>query len=378
MSKKNEPTTNEKSENIQEKSNESGDVKAKDGGNAEPSKKTNGTEPRTEPSPKAKPANPAESETKSTNDASPKDEEKKEPIPSFGDVIKGVIAAYGESATEEAEKKCPKIISEFLKGILSKNPSYQKYNILILYDESTLLKGDSDKIYNAVTRFKERKPILLIIYSRGGSADSAYLIGKLCREYAEKEFHVAIPRMAKSAATMICCAANQIHMGSLSELGPIDPQINGLPALGLKNSVEHIAELVKTYPESSEMFAEYLAKSMPLMYLGYYERVAESATHYAEKLLSTHSENLPKSASAISQELVYKYKDHGFVIDKGEAESIFGDKIIQVDTDEYELSNSLYNALNAIKNLMKYFNRTFYYIGSLDTEISFLNLNKEE
>jgi len=47
-------------------------------------------------------------------------------------------------------------------------------------------------------------------------------------------------------------------MGSLSELGPIDPQINELPALGLKNSVDHIAELVRKYPASSEMFAKYL------------------------------------------------------------------------------------------------------------------------
>jgi len=39
---------------------------------------------------------------------------------------------------------------------------------------------------------------------------------------------------------------------------------------------------------------------------------------YAEKLLNTHSTNLPRPAKEIASELVYKYKDHGFVIDKAE------------------------------------------------------------
>ena len=175
---------------------------------------------------------------------------------------------------------------------------------------------------------------------------------------------------------MICCAANNIHMGSLSELGPIDPQINGLPALGLKNSVEHIAEMVKQHPESSSMFAEYLNKSLDLIYLGYYERVAESAQQYAEKLLSTHKENLKRSELEIAKELVYKYKDHGFVIDRAEALEIFGDDIIKSNTEEYEFSNLVYNELTMISNFSSWFDQDAYLIGSLDTEISFLKQKK--
>ncbi|GAH24734.1 unnamed protein product, partial [marine sediment metagenome] len=59
-------------------------------------------------------------------------------------------------------------------------------------------------------------------------------------------------------------------MGSLSELGPIDPQIGEMPVLGLKDSIEHLSKLVKEYPESSEMFAKYLSNALPLIYLGHY------------------------------------------------------------------------------------------------------------
>jgi len=320
----------------------------------------------------------------------PIDKKKAEPVPpssedeakpsevkkvEIKEILDGLIAAFGDANTEVGRRECPKIISQYFKDKYSEHKIFKKYNILILFDENSLVKGDSDKIYNAVTGFKERKPILLVLYSRGGSAASAYLIGKLCREYAKDEFHVAVPRFAKSAATMICCAANNIHMGSLSELGPIDPQINGLPALGLKNSVEHIADLVKIHPESSSMFAEYLNKSLSLINLGYYERVAESAQQYAEKLLHTHVDNLERAEKEIAQELVYKYKDHGFVIDRAEAEIIFGKNIIKSNSDEYSFSNQVYNDLNMISSFSNWLKRSPYYIGSFDTDISFLEIN---
>jgi hypothetical protein len=284
------------------------------------------------------------------------------------DLFKDLFAGYGENGTDVGKQNCNKTIASYLKQEASKIKCFNKYNIVVLYDDTTLVKGDADKIYNAVTRFTEKKPLLLVLYSRGGSAASAYLIGKLCREYSNDTFIASIPRFAKSAATLITCAANEIHMGSLSELGPIDPLINDLPALGLKNSIEHIAELVKAYPESSDMFTKYLQNNLTLIKLGYYERVAESAAQYAEKLLDTHSENLPRRAKEIANELVYKYKDHGFVIDRAEAINIFGDKIIKSNTDEYELGNVIYKALDMIGSMLGYLKHTFYFIGSLDSQ----------
>jgi hypothetical protein len=288
------------------------------------------------------------------------------------DVIKAIFSGYGESGTDVLKGDTRKIITQYLKQIAVKNAVSKNYNILVLYDNTSLIRGDADNIYNAVTNFNKDKPLLLVLYSSGGSAGSAYLIGKLCREYSNGKFIITVPRHAKSAATLICCAANEIHMGSLSELGPIDPQIDGLPALGLKNSIEHIAELVKANPESTDMFAKYLNSSLTLINLGYYERVAESAMQYAEKLLNTHIDNLPRSSKEIAEELVYRYKDHGFVIDKYEAEQIFGDKIIKTNSLEYELGNDLYRALDNIRTWVGYFKMNFYLIGSLDTEPSII------
>lgn len=293
------------------------------------------------------------------------------------DVIKLLLDTYRQDGDESIKPKFFESFRILLNQILEKYPTIsKKYNLVFLFDDNTMLKSDADKIYNAVTEFDKKKPVLLVLYSGGGVPGSAYLIGKLCREYSNGTFNVSVPRRAKSAATLLCCAANEVHMGSLSELGPIDPQINGLPALGLKNSIEHISDLVAQNPKSAEMFAQYLKLSIEPIQIGYYERVAESAMQYAENLLSTHSDNLPKDASIIAKELVYKYKDHGFVIDKSEATKILGDKIIKHNTQEYEFGNDVYQYLDSLSRFADIVKHNFYFIGGLKSEPTLFKQNK--
>ena len=69
------------------------------------------------------------------------------------------------------------------------------------------------------------KELVLILNSPGGSALAAERIVNICRSFSTKGFRVIVPKMAKSAATMVCLGADEIIMSKTSELGPIDPQI---------------------------------------------------------------------------------------------------------------------------------------------------------
>ena len=157
-------------------------------------------------------------------------------------------------------------------------------------------------------------------------------------------------------------------MGSLSELGPIDPQIDNMPTLGLKNSIEHIAELVSKMPGSAEMFARYLGRTVEPIQIGYYERVAESAMQYAQRLLESHKATLESSPEDIARKLVYGYKDHGFVIDQSEARDIFGAQTIKSKSDEYSLGNNIYNELSKVEEIAGILGYNFFFIGSLDSK----------
>jgi uncharacterized protein YjgD (DUF1641 family) len=253
------------------------------------------------------------------------------------------------------EKDIPKINKSIFKHILSIISRFQiskDYEILFLYDNQSSISEDmADKIYASIPS-NNKKPILLILNNRGGKVEPAYLISKTCKENSPK-FNVAIPRKAKSAATLISLGANEIHMGTMSELGPIDPQFGGLPALGLTSSLESLAKVVTQYPKSSELFASYLSAKLDLRILGYFERVSESSMQYAIRLLD--GKKLSKSVEEVAKNFVYEYKDHSFVIDKEEASKFLGD-IIKVNSQEYELANAIHQfmgTLNLLAGILK-------------------------
>jgi len=288
---------------------------------------------------------------------------------SIDEVLKVLVGGYGTKASEEDKKKFAELLSKRLYQESTKITCSASYNIAIIFDNTSLIKSDSNRLYKALNGFSDKtKPLLLILLSRGGEPGSAYLIGKLCRESTIEKFVVVIPRYAKSAATLLATAANEIHMGSLSELGPIDPQIDNMPTLGLKNSIEHIAELVSKMPGSAEMFARYLGRTVEPIQIGYYERVAESAMQYAQRLLESHKATLESSPEDIARKLVYGYKDHGFVIDQSEARDIFGAQTIKSKSDEYSLGNNIYNELSKVEEIAGILGYNFFFIGSLDSK----------
>ena len=292
------------------------------------------------------------------------------------DLVNGIFSAYGPEGKEEQKTEAKSTVRRYLSQVIEKHPVASKYNIMVLYDEMQMIESDADSIYAAVTKFSETKPILLILHSSGGYVGPAYLIGKLLHEYSGGAFDIAVPRRAKSGATLVCCAANHIHMGSLSELGPIDPQFEGLPALGLKSAIQHIAELTAEYPHATALLSQYMSQTIRPIHLGYYERVAESAVQYADRLLQPHADSLGQQPAKIAKDLVYSYKDHGFVIDKQEAQSIFGDKVVLHNTPEYQVGNALYQALGFITRIASVVDQTFYMIGSLASDPGFVKKSK--
>lgn len=136
-------------------------------------------------------------------------------------------------------------------------------------------------------------------------------------------------------------------MGMMSELGPVDPQFRSLPALGLGTALDYIAGVAEKHPAASEMLAKYLQSTLSIQHLGLYERVSESATHYAQKLLKRDSLT-SKKVDEVAHQLVYGYKDHSFAIDCDEMKSILGDEIVKVETSEYKLANQIHQYLEQV------------------------------
>lgn len=302
-----------------------------------------------------------------TKDQSKAKEQSDLDLNDFGSLLRFVKA-------NEDTKEITNVLYKYVKNIItSKLPSSTE--VIFLFDPNgSIGEFALDKIYTSIMeKDLSEKTILLFIHSRWGSIIPAYFISKQCRELSAK-FQVVVPRIAKSAATLIALWADEIHMWNISHLWPIDPQIWWLPVLGLSNAVRYLASLCKDYPESGEMLAKYMSYQLNMPELGYFERIAESAEQYAQRLLESRKVSTDK-AREIANQLVYLYKDHTFAIDHIEAKKYLWDAI-RVNTEEYSFADEVYKILDQIDFVYKVLRKQkFSIIGSLDSWIMFI---KEE
>lgn len=276
-----------------------------------------------------------------------------------------VIALFRDELNDEQIKSH---VAKHIQNLISES-KIEKYRVVFLFDDwHSISPYHSNQIYKAVSELNKKADILLVLQSGGGKIEPAYLISKTCKRLCKNKFNVSIPRRAKSAATLISLGAAELHMGLLSELGPIDPQFGGFPASGLANAMEKVAEMSSKFPKASDMFAKYLTDNLDIKDLGYFERINESAVQYAERLL--RGKKLPENwdEERLAHHLTNHYKDHGFVIDSDEASTLLGKSVVKENTAEYEFGNKIYEFLDFLDFAYSALrNKRIRYVGSVES-----------
>jgi len=79
----------------------------------------------------------------------------------------------------------------------------------------------------------------VFVISNGGSAEATERIVRRIRERFDV-LRFLIPSNAYSAATLMCLAGDEILMLPEGTLGPIDPQLNGVPARAILRGFERL------------------------------------------------------------------------------------------------------------------------------------------
>jgi Serine dehydrogenase proteinase len=122
----------------------------------------------------------------------------------------------------------------------------------------------------------------VFLVSNGGSAEAAERIVRLLRERFS-EIRFIVPANAYSAATLICLSGDEIIMDAVGTLGPIDPQINGIPARAILRAFEQLEERLKS--EGPRALTAY----MPLIskYDLHILEICKSAQDLSEELART-------------------------------------------------------------------------------------------
>jgi ClpP class serine protease len=107
---------------------------------------------------------------------------------------------------------------------------------------------DSEAVLRAIRLTPPDQPIDLILHTPGGLVLAAEQIAKALVEHKGK-VTVFVPHYAMSGGTLLALAADEIVMDANAVLGPVDPQIGGMPA----GSIVKLLELKRPAQITDEM-----------------------------------------------------------------------------------------------------------------------------
>ncbi len=189
------------------------------------------------------------------------------------------------------------------------------------------------------------EPLDLMLQTPGGDVDQAERIILMCRKrVADAPFRVIVPDSAKSAGTLIAVGADEIVMGEVSELGPIDPQVDITTASGepmsrpAQSFLDGLNAIIDDANEGtlSPAYFPLLDKLDPAL-IDFCRKALQRSERFAESFLQSYMlKDSPEKAAAIAKDLnnVEKHLSHAAVIDAERAQDM-GLKVIALPHDDH-------------------------------------------
>ncbi len=205
-------------------------------------------------------------------------------------------------------------------------------NPVIFYSASI---GDNiDVLYECLHKQGKNERLDLVLSTGGGSVITARQIALLLREYTQ-HLTILVPFRARSAGTLLCLSANQLVLGPLAELGPIDTQVSsiGPPPPDAPGMIS--AEDIRTFREMAESWfgvdreedrlqvLALLAQRIFPTSLSSFYRFDKLIHEVANELLTYQIPGAEESVrQRIVEQLVGGYYSHDYVLSRTQAREL--------------------------------------------------------
>ncbi|WP_206811650.1 SDH family Clp fold serine proteinase [Paradesulfitobacterium ferrireducens] len=205
-------------------------------------------------------------------------------------------------------------------------------------------------LYQQLKEIGPTPKIDLVLHSFGGAVDTPFKVVSLIREFCQ-EFAVIVPFVAKSAASMLVLGADEVVMGPLSELGPIDPLVKHpvykdlwVPVQAVRYCIEYLQRSISNSPDSeiATFISTPILNKLDPWLIGDYEKTLKASRQYAEALLSRYMlKDSPEKVPFVTEALTEGYFSHGYPIGRREAYEL-GLKVIEAEDELWTVIWQLY------------------------------------
>lgn len=255
----------------------------------------------------------------------------------LGEINEVKAGLAGASALDIVRRKYLKSLADhtnrnviaYYSGWLQRGPNTPNLSI-----------NDTDKnAFMATIHGMDRsKGLDLILHTPGGSIAAAESLVDYLRRMFGTDIRAIVPQIAMSAGTMIACACSAIVLGKQSNLGPIDPQLNGMPANGVLREFEQAAKEVKNDPSRIAVWQPIIGKYHPSFLQECVNSIAWSkavVTEWLESGMFSGDQEAKAKARRIVKELSnYKgMKNHGRHVHIDQCKLI-GMKVVDLEAND--------------------------------------------
>ena len=126
----------------------------------------------------------------------------------------------------------------------------------------------------------------LVLHTPGGDMAATESLIHYLRSMFGTDIRAIVPQLAMSGGTMVACACAEILMGQQSSLGPIDPQIGGIPAHGVVEEFQRAKQEMATDTATIPFWQPIIAKYSPA-FIGECEKVVDWSNEMTAEWLKT-------------------------------------------------------------------------------------------
>lgn len=211
-------------------------------------------------------------------------------------------------------------------------------------------------LYECLRKASRAEKLDLVLSTAGGSVTAARQIALLVREYAS-HLTVLVPYRARSAGTLLCLAADEIVLGPLAELGPIDSNVGsvgelppGAPGIVSAEDVRAFRSMAEDWfgverPEDRLQILALVSQRFFPTSLSSFYRFDKLVRQIAGELLSYQLPGAEKEEERkkIAGRLVAGYHAHDYALSRREVRDL-GLKAVDASPEEEDLLWSLSKA----------------------------------
>ena len=209
--------------------------------------------------------------------------------------------------------------------------------------------NDSDKLglMTVIHNLQESKGLDLFLHTPGGQTAATESFVDYLRSIFGANIRVIVPQIAMSAGTMIACSAKEILMGKHSNLGPIDPQFNGIPAHGVVEEFTRAHAEIKLDQSKVFVWQPIIAKYNPT-FIGECEKAIKWSTDMVKEWLKTGMFKDDKDSAKKIEIIISELADHSLNLSHSRHISVSKCKEIGLNIIELESSPDLQDAVLSV------------------------------